>query len=371
MTTSFFEESMEQSVVKSQIVSKYFWVWANVISSSKYVQDIAYIDLFAGPGRYKDGTMSTPLLVLSKAVHDLRMCKHLVTIFNDKDASAVRTLEKEVFSIPGIDKLKHKPEIYNDSVGDDIVKMFEELDLIPTLLFIDPWGYKGLSLRLINSVLKDWGCECLFFFNYNRINMGISNDYVKCHMDALFGVECANDLRCKLNEECCNSEERESTIIEYLMKSLIDLGGKYVLPFRFKNANGKRTSHHLIFVSKGLKGYEIMKEVMAKESSTMKQGVPSFEYTPAKPRQRLLFEFCRPLDELVDMLPVSFKGKTLTMTEIYEKHHVGKPFIKKNYKDALNKLETENRIKATPSMKKRRFVKGFPTFADHVKVKFL
>ena len=60
---------------------------------------------------------------------------------------------------------------------------------MPTFFFVDPWGYKGLSLRLINSVLKDWGCDCVFFFNYNRINMGLGNDAVEKHMDALFGKE--------------------------------------------------------------------------------------------------------------------------------------------------------------------------------------
>jgi len=29
---------------------------------------LAYIDLFAGPGRYEDGSASTPLMVLEKAV---------------------------------------------------------------------------------------------------------------------------------------------------------------------------------------------------------------------------------------------------------------------------------------------------------------
>ena len=370
MKYSFFEESKEQSQVKSQIVSKYFWAWANVVSSNKYVEKIAYIDLFAGPGRYEDGTRSTPLLVLEKAINDPKMCKRLVTIFNDKDAKAVQTLQREIFSIVGIDKLKIQPQIFNESVGEEIVEMFEEMQLVPTLFFVDPWGYKGLSLRLINSVLKDWGCECLFFFNYNRINMGISNEFVKCHMDALFGEECADDLRCKLDKECCNSEEREMAIIEYLMQSLLDMGGKYVLPFRFKNDKGKRTSHHLIFVSKNIRGYEIMKEVMAKESSSSKQGVPSFEYNPATPRQRLLFEFCRPLDDLIETLPTLFQGKTLTMKEVYENHHVGKQFIKRNYKDALIKLELQGTIKAIPPIDKRPSRKCKPTFADHVKVKF-
>ena len=56
---------------------------------------------------------------------------------------------------------------------------------------MDPWGYKGLSLRLINSVLRNWGSDCIIFFNYNRINMGLNNEFVREHMDALFGAERA------------------------------------------------------------------------------------------------------------------------------------------------------------------------------------
>ena len=73
------------------------------------------------------------------------------------------------------------------------------MNLVPTLLFVDPWGYKGLSLNLIDSVLKNWGCDCIFFFNYNRINMGLNNENVKEHMDALFGEQRANELRHKLS----------------------------------------------------------------------------------------------------------------------------------------------------------------------------
>jgi three-Cys-motif partner protein len=109
----------------------------------------------------------------------------LVTMFNDADVEHCRALEKLITAIPGIEKLKFKPDIRNEEVGDNIVKMFSEMHLVPTFFFVDPWGYKGLSLRLVNSVLKDWGCDCVFFFNYNRINMGLTNPVVTEHMNAL------------------------------------------------------------------------------------------------------------------------------------------------------------------------------------------
>ncbi len=134
---------------------------------------IAYIDLFAGPGRYKDGTKSTPLLVLESAIADPDMRDRLITRFNDSDRGNVRSLREEIAALPGVEKLKHKPRVAAEEVGDKFVQMFQQIDLVPTFLFVDPWGYKGLSLGLINSVLKNWGCDCVFFFNYNRINLGI------------------------------------------------------------------------------------------------------------------------------------------------------------------------------------------------------
>jgi len=84
--------------------------------------------------------------------------------------------------------------VRNKEVGQEIVAMFSQMRLIPTLFFIDPWGYKGLTLQLINAVLKDWGCDIIVFFNYNRISMGLSNQYVEEHMNALFTKQRADTL---------------------------------------------------------------------------------------------------------------------------------------------------------------------------------
>jgi three-Cys-motif partner protein len=370
---SFFNEQKEQSLIKARIVEKYFWAWAKVIistvkkSSSEPI--IAYIDLFAGAGRYKDGSKSTPVKVLETAIADTDMRNMLVSIFNDADVENVNSLQQAIDSIPGIENLKYRPRILKYEVGEDIVKTFQERKLVPTLFFVDPWGYKGLSLQLVNSVVKDWGCDCIFFFNYNRINMGLSNDAVKEHINALFGQVGADQVRERLNT-ITNPQERELTVVEAICEALKEMGGKYVLPFRFRHEIGNRTSHHLIFVSKHLKGYEIMKEIMAKESSEQTQGVPSFEYNPATLQQPLLFELTRPLDQLESMLLDTFSGKSMTMRDIYNQHHVGKPYISKNYKTALSNLEAQNKIVADPPANKRPKKKGAVTFADSVKVTF-
>jgi len=367
MNQNFFDESKQQSQVKSAIVAKYFKAWAYVMIGAQdrnpRVTDkkIAYIDLFAGPGRYLDGTISTPLRILQTAIEDDRLRQRLVTFFNDKDEKNTQSLSEAIKQLPDVDKLKHYPLVEKLEVGERIVETFEDMKLVPTLFFIDPWGYKGLSLRLINSVLKNWGCDSIFFFNYNRINMGLHNPKVREHMEALFGKERADKLRAELSE--LSVKERELTVVEELCQALKELGLDYVLPFRFKDDRGTRSSHHLIFVSKGFKGYEIMKNIMAKESSEKEQGVATFEYNPATQRkQALLFELSRPLDDLGDMLLEEFSGKKLTMRQIYEQHNVNRPYTDRNYKEVLKRLEAQQKIETSPHRK--------GTFGDNVLVTF-
>lgn len=362
----FFQEAKEQSVVKSAIVSKYFWAWARVITPTvrRRGDRIAYIDLFAGPGRYKDGTKSTPLLILEQAIADQDMRNMLVTIFNDADENNTQTLETAIARMPGVELLRYKPQIQNQEVGTEIVKMFERVRLVPTLFFVDPWGYKGLSLRLVNSVLKDWGCDCIFFFNYNRINMGLPNAIVDKHMNALFGKQRADKLRQRLIH--LSRRERELAIVEEIAEALKEMGGNYVLPFTFRNSTGTRTSHHLIFVSKHFKGYEIMKDIMDTYSSTHEQGVPSFEYSPADARQPMLFALSRPLEDLEEMLLEHFAGQNVRMEQVYKEHSVGTRFVERNYKEVLRTLEQKGLIQAEPPASKRRA----STFADRVLVRF-
>lgn len=363
---NFFEKPSEQSIVKSEIVSKYFKVWAKIMITVQQRNTnnfkIGYFDLFSGPGQYEDGTPSTPLLVLDIAQKDNDISQRLVTIFNDKNKENISSLQKIIEKKPEINKLVHKPILTNFEIGKDIQEQLFDKHTFPTLFFIDPWGYKGITLSLIGSLLKNWGCDGIVFFNYNRINPGLKNAKVKEHMNALFGEERVNSLNEKL--DILKSVNRETLIIEELCQAIKALKLPYVLPFCFKDKKGTRTSHHLIFISKNILGYEIMKEIMAEESSKSEQNVPFFEYNPVdkQDNQQLLFQLSRPLDDLGDMLLDVFAGQTLTMKEIYERHNVDRPYIKKNYKQVLLKLEIEKKIFTSHHRR--------DTFGDDVSVEF-
>src|SRR5690348_13810474 len=128
-TDGFFDEAKQQSIVKATIVSKYFWAWAKVImpTAKRRTNKIAYIDLFAGPGRYKDGTKSTPVRIIEQAIADNDMRNMLVTLFNDADEDNTQSLETTLAQIPGVETLKYPPQVLNREVGAEMVKMFERV----------------------------------------------------------------------------------------------------------------------------------------------------------------------------------------------------------------------------------------------------
>jgi three-Cys-motif partner protein len=375
MNKDFFQEQRDQSLIKARIVSKYFSAWANVILNtqkkySHYDQKIAYIDLFAGPGRYDDQSKSTPLLVLETILANPDLTNRMVTLFNDKDSANIESLKTAISQLSGIERLKYAPALYNEEVGDEIAKMFSGMNLVPAFFFVDPWGYKGLSLNLVSSIIKDWGCDCVFFFNYNRVNMGVSNDAIKQHMVSLFGEEHLDFVR----NECGKTSspvERELVVVQELCNALKNNGSRFVLPFRFKNDDGTRTSHHLIFLSKGFRGYDIMKEIMYKESSDNIGGVASFEYNPRDMhyKQGSLFDLLsRPLDDLQGMLLQQYAGRTMDFNKLYEEHSIDKPYVRKNYKDVLKSLFESDKIAALNSKTGKPPRKG--TFSDDMRITF-
>ena len=365
-TERFFEERLEQSEAKARIVTKYFSAWANVIMRSVQRRGgkLAYVDLYAGPGRYMDGSASTPLLVLQAAIAHPEISQMLVSFFNDADQNNTATLKREILRLPRVDRLKYPPVVRCGEIDDEAERYFSKTQMIPTFSFVDPFGYRGLSLKIVKGVIKDWGCDCVFFFNYNRINAGITNPHVASHIDALFGKARADKLRGLLPG--LPPELREAAVLEALANEIKNLGGRYVLPFTFKNTTGTRTSHKLVFVSKSFKGYEIMKDIMANESSTRDEGVPSFTYSPADISMPLLFSLAEPMSRLRNSLLQQFAGRQMTFQQIYKAHSVDRPYVEKNYRAAIKKLEEEGIVSAYSSTGKRR---GF-TYPPHVRVKF-
>ena len=160
-TERFFDEQAEHSRVKSEIVVSYFATWAAIMAP--HASRLGYVDLYAGPGRYDDGTESTALLILRKAIADPKIGRRLISVFNDANPSYVHSLRAAIRSRSGVETLAFQPDVGTAAVDTEYRAEFERVSGYPALTFIDPWGYKGLTKNLIGAVVQRFGSRSVAF----------------------------------------------------------------------------------------------------------------------------------------------------------------------------------------------------------------
>ena len=198
-----------------------------------------------------------------------------------------------------------------------------------------------------------------------------SNTKFDSYLAGIFGEERTAELKKKL--EPLSAEDREPVVIDTLIDALKETRAKSVLPFKFYRTDMHRTSHYIIFVSKNLLACRIMKNVMYNVSAKDSDGIASFEYHDqanfGDDYQQMGF-FDTPFQILCNELLTNNSGKTVRVKDLcerYENSYTNR-FVSKNVKDALNKLEDQERLTVTG--RKKMFVRGKKTMPDAALVTF-
>lgn len=379
MSTEFFAEQKTQSIIKTEILRKYFDVWSNIMVTRNKVAKLNYVDLFSGPGTYEDGSPSTPMHIVGHCINSPKLQDKVVFLFNDKNKKAIDQLEENISNMENFSILKHQPIFLQSEVDENFTKLFNGKNLSPTFSFVDPFGYKGVTKQLIFSLIKDFGSDCIMFFNFNRVRMGITNQLVDQHMKGIFGNEIHEYMKKVMPS--MDKELKEPFIIEMLSQSLSNGGKNLVLPFKFVSETKNQTSHYIILISKSTLGYQIMKDIMAKESTLQEEGIAGFSYIPVKHlknRKSVQLSILDGYEEsemgkLKERILNNFKGSTLKMIELFEIDNIGTSYTKKNYKEALRQLEESGSIIVNPPAKDRRMDRknNVVSFGDNVTVSVL
>lgn len=344
----FFHELREGSRVKQEIVTNYFIAYNNVMARPPRPK-VGYADLFAGPGRYRGGSgefrKSIPLLVTEATIREERFRQTVHLWFNEGDPANYEALKTAMGEIPGCETLWNQPRIDNRIVDSTWVTKLQKLRT-PTLVFLDPCGYKGLSLKLVQSVLSGFGNDCIFFFNYSRINMKLSLEIMNKSIDEFFETHRAQAIRANIAN--CSPERREEIILDAVKSSIAEAGG-IPLVFRFKSENG-RISHHLVFASKSQKAADMMKVILSRASSVIKEGVGTGEHDPrATEKPPSLFAGLYEVEERVLRV---YAGREIMLGNLLQLEG-NTQFTESNYRDAILNLELSRIIR--PSGRRATF----------------
>ncbi len=365
-TANFFEKQTPESRVKTDIVFTHFAAWLNIIGSSTQRQPtkLAYMELFAGPGLFEDGNKSTPIRVVEHVVQS-PFANRVQIVLNEMEEAYADALHRNVTSIEGFEKLGCQPRFLREEVtGANYQTFLREIEGMPAVLFVDPWGYKGVCLDLFADFISGAriGRDAILFFNYRRITAALSNEQLVDHMRRMFGASRAESLSSSV--EGVHGLEREAKVFSAIEEALTGIGAPYLQRFEFS-----RRGDNLIFISKHPKGLEVAKEIMADRSDMDEEGVATFSFDP-RPKiddGQASLAFMRPPSKLQllrqELLGV-FAGRTLTFREVVREHNPGTVYVSANYREVLLQMENDGEIRTYPSSRR----KG--TFAPEVVITF-
>ena len=271
--------------------------------------------------------------------------------FNEGDPNLKERLAKNVADVPGISALTHPPSVTRILITPALAPKLESR-LKTTFVFADSCGYKGLSLRLISAALQGFGNDCLFFFNYNRVNMKLGYPVMDESINEFFEATRAKALREEL-KAITSPAQREQRVLRAISDALKAAGAVSPLAFAFRTREGGGTSHHLVFGSKGQKGVAMMKRLMNQASSHMTEGVGSWDFDP-RPDTGSLGLFGG-LEEINQRLLEVFAGRKVTFEQLVSEESEKTRYTDSNYRDAVLELEKEGTVNVDPLLNRALF----------------
>ena len=347
----FFNSQTASSRIKSNIVANYFPKYCKIILKHPQ-KEIRYLDLFSGPGIYMDGSLSTPILIGDLCNKDVTLRNVVRLMFNDNQH--IDTL-KDHFLKRYVDyPFKFDPRFANKTVGEDeqLSSYFRKSTIVgknphPTLLFFDPFGYKGINTRDLANFLSNWGNEIFLFFNIKRIHAAVENDKFDDLMNELFPTtfqKIKNDRK-----YVGQVSERLNLIIENLANEF-----KHIVPnlfhcaFKFQEEDSHTTSHYIIHFTKHNRGYDLVKQIyndFDNIGATLGvNGDYTFDAKKLDTSNGLIDFGDQNINILCNDLVDKFKGRKLTASQLFEEHHTSNKYCRKHYSEALRILVSKGII---------------------------
>lgn len=341
---NFFVSQTEESAIKTRIVVDYFATWSKImVGPSLNERRLAYVELFAGEGRYEGGEASTPLQVLDVALKSATVRDRLVALFVDEHKRRVEKLTSEIRRLPGVELFPIAPLVVQERLDTAQPAVLASIRRMPVFAFIDPFGYAGLTKRLVENITEGFGCEAVFFFPDSRIPGAVANPGVRHHMDALFGAARRAALERDLQR--LKPRSREAAIRAALEEALLEKNQLRMISLKFRRKSGQR--HSICFVTKHPLPFQIMKDILAKYSHIDADGVPTYEHLSASAQRQLELPVGS-LQSLPGLLLEQFAGRALKVGEVALHHGFGRPFLKRNYKRVLTELAERGEVVLDP-----------------------
>lgn len=336
------QQVLQQAVtrVKTALINDFFLTWASLVIHRLELNTrqnrLAFIDLFCGRGHYNEDVPGAPLFLLSQAVNHYKLSRMLVAMFNDSDEKAVESLQKEAARVISPDRMAQEPIFSSLVVNNEIASHFEGVELIPSLVFLDPWHNNGVTARVINSFLKNKDCDCFLFFSIRREDLGLDRRDMWEKIADLFEGSYIEKVTAGMRRS--HIMEREFVILDTMAAMLTDLNHRLVLPFTCRLGEDSPYKHYLLYVTNSAESYYKIKEIIYEHKSITKTYVPRFSFCDVGAGHPFLHRFTKGIEELKKTILKEYAGRTVGVMEMFVRFNLGEPYCMQSFKDAMLQL---------------------------------
>jgi three-Cys-motif partner protein len=144
----FFESKKAAAILKHAILSRYLVPFAAKTGSRSPGGRVAFVDGYAGEGRYEDGDAASPALAITVAKALLAMPRRLECTFVEKGNSEFDRLK----AVVDTEAIGIVARAIHGEIDDHLDDVLASAEGIPLLLFLDPYGL----MIPFESVRKPW-----------------------------------------------------------------------------------------------------------------------------------------------------------------------------------------------------------------------
>jgi hypothetical protein len=226
----------------------------------------------------------------------------------------------------------------------------DDTTTIPTLFFIDPFGWDGVPFDVIKGILDNPQTEILLTFMVRDMNRFLKSTLHRESLNKLFGG--------LYYEDCIESEKREECLLDlYLNLIKTQTKAKHVLPFMMYDSDIRRLTYYLIFATHHPLGFRKMKDVM-RIAGSGDFGFSGPDHDLSRAQSKLPW-----YEEMqVNWIVKHFQGQEIRFDDflyvVYElvNDPVIGSLIERNYRGLLRRMESEGKVRIERTNPKSRAI---------------
>jgi three-Cys-motif partner protein len=326
---------------KHRLLSAYLKAWFPILSLGGF-ERVIYVDGFAGPGRYTGGQEGSPLIALrALATQRLQLQSTFEFHFVERRRRVVQALEANLAELRQAGEIPANAEIYvhaektfQVAFDQAIRPKLAQFPRAPAFALVDPFGWTGIPMEIIASLVARPSTEVFVNFMFEEINRFLGHLDQPENFDRLFGgVEWrkCKELSGNFRKRCLHDYYRD--------RLQVKASARYVRSFEMRNERDL-ADYFLFFATKNVRGLEKMKEAMWRVDPS-----GGFSFSDAtNPNQVTLFGDEPDRVLLRKLLKQAFGAQKTSVGKIEQFVVEETPFLPSHYKKVLKAMEDEGEI---------------------------